>query len=215
HKNVLERVAPGVFAIYSSPAFGINQRAHLLQRPEGNILWDCITNLDESTIELINSLGGISAIALSHPHYFSTIIEWAEAFDAPVYINAKDAQWLTRSSHTLRFWEDKEQLGDDVTLIECGGHFPGASVLHWSNGEGALFAGDTIQVTPTRRTVSFMYSYPNMIPLRKRDIEDIMTAIAPFSYEDIYGAFGLYIRGGAREAVRLSAARYLEIFNED
>jgi hypothetical protein len=34
-----------------------------------------------------------------------------------------------------------------------------------ADGAGALFSGDIIQVVPDRRWVSFMYSYPNLIPL--------------------------------------------------
>jgi hypothetical protein len=214
HKNVFELVAPDLFAIYSMPAFGINQRAHLLCTPEGNVLWDCITNLDASTRAIIEKLGGISAIALSHPHYFSTIIEWCDAFDAPVYINEKDAEWLTRKGANVRTWSGTKQLNATMTLIECGGHFPGASVLHWNKGEGALMAGDTIQVTPTRNSVSFMYSYPNMIPLPARDIRSIVSAVAPYPFGEMFGAFGLYIRKDAHAAVIRSAERYLEIFSE-
>lgn len=214
HKNLFELVAPNVYALYSTPAFGINQRAHLLQTPNGNILWDCVTNLDASTINLIQALGGINTIALSHPHYFSTIIEWAQAFGAPVYVNEKDAAFLTRRGPEIRFWQGLEQLGDGLTLIECGGHFPGASVLHRASGEGSLFAGDTIQVTPTRRTVSFMYSYPNMIPLSRGAVQRIVAVLEPFSFADLYGAFGMYVRGGAKEALRHSAQRYLQVFDE-
>ncbi|GAB4091249.1 MBL fold metallo-hydrolase [Flaviaesturariibacter terrae] len=214
HRNVFELVAPSVYALYSTPAFGINQRAHLLQTDSGNVLWDCITNLDASTLSLLQQLGGIRAIALSHPHYYSTIVEWARAFNAPVYINRKDSGFLTRRGPELRFWEGSERVDEELTLVECGGHFPGASVLHWSRGAGALFAGDTIQVTPTRRTVSFMYSYPNMIPLPKRAVEGICAAVAPYAFDDLYGAFGLYVRGDAKEAVLRSAERYLQIFDK-
>ena len=97
YKNVFEKVAPDVFAIYTIPSFAIGQRAHLVVSPAGNVLWDCITVLDETTVELINGIGGISAIAISHPHYFSTICEWSQAFgDAPVYIHAADRQWVMR-----------------------------------------------------------------------------------------------------------------------
>ena len=166
YKNIIELVAPNVYAIYTTPNFAINQRAHLLLTPGGNILWDCITNLDASTISIIKSMGGIQAIAISHPHYFSTIVEWSRAFDnAPVYVNALDAQWLGRKSDTIRLWQEpKLELWEDIQLVRCGGHFPGASVLHWPKDKGALFVGDTIQVAPNRKTVSFMYSYPNMIP---------------------------------------------------
>ncbi|RYZ22188.1 MAG: MBL fold metallo-hydrolase [Chitinophagaceae bacterium] len=210
HRNIFELVAPGLYAIYTTPNFGINQRAHLLCTPQGNILWDCITNLDTTTKAIIEKLGGVSTIALSHPHYFSTIIEWSEAFDAPVYVNEKDAEWLTRTGPSVRTWTGTETIAGGVTLIECGGHFPGASVLHWAQGEGLLLVGDTIQVAPNRTTVSFMYSYPNMIPLPQPDIERIVAAVEPYAFDDMYGAFGLYIKGDAKGAVRRSAERYLE-----
>ena len=56
------------------------------------------------------ALGGIKAIAISHPHYFSTITEWSKAFgDVPVYINALDEQWLTRRSPAIQLWNEQEQ----------------------------------------------------------------------------------------------------------
>ncbi|MGV3527720.1 MAG: MBL fold metallo-hydrolase [Flavisolibacter sp.] len=215
-KNIFEKIAPGIFAIYTTPSFAIGQRAHLLLSPAGNVLWDCITALDEATVELINGLGGISAIAISHPHYFSTICEWSQAFgDVPVYIHAADRQWVTRKEGNLQFWDAETfRLNPEMELVRCGGHFPGASVLHWSTGAGSLFAGDTIQVTPGNDRVSFMYSYPNMIPLAATDIRNIATAVEPLQYDAMYGAFDRYIRSGAKEIMKTSVERYLQIFND-
>lgn len=214
HRNIIELVAPCVYAIYSTPSFGIGQRAHLITTPSGNILWDCISNIDESTVDIINHLGGIKAIAVSHPHYFSTIVEWSDAFgQAPVYINRLEESFLGRKSTAIRLWSGgSEVLWDNLTLVQCGGHFPGACVLHDGRGEGALFVGDTIQVAPTLSTVSFMYSYPNMIPLRKSDVLQIDAAVAPLHYKSIYGAFGRYIRDDAKAAMQKSVERYLKIY---
>ena len=65
YKNIIELIAPNLYAIYTTPPFAIAQRAFLIITPEGNILWDCITNLDSSTIDLVNKIGGIKAIAVS------------------------------------------------------------------------------------------------------------------------------------------------------
>ncbi|HJW16029.1 MAG TPA: hypothetical protein VJ499_02865 [Flavisolibacter sp.] len=212
HKNIIEKITPNVYAIYSSPAFGINQRAHLIRTPGGNILWDCIANLDPTTIEIIQNLGGIKAIAISHPHYYSTIVEWACAFNARVYIHANDAEWLGRRDESIELWEGNTKLlWDSIQLICCGGHFPGASILYMPHEKGSLFSGDTIQVAPNRKTVSFMYSYPNMIPLPEKSILQIQERIKDLSYDAIYGAFGLYIRQNAKEAVTNSLTRYLLI----
>lgn len=213
HKNIIELVAPGIYTIYSTPSFAIGQRAHLIISEGGNILWDCITNLDESTINIIHALGGIKAIAISHPHYFSTMAEWSAAFDhAPVYINASDAEWIGRKTAAIELWQDQAALWDNIQLIRCGGHFPGACVLHDPKNKGSLFVGDTIQVAPDLKTVSFMYSYPNMIPLAKKDILQIQNAVKDCKYESIYGAFGRYIKNDAMAAVEFSVNRYLRIF---
>ena len=108
HTNVIEKVAPNVYAIYTIPEFGIGQRAHLIISPQGNILWDCISNLDESTIDLVNKLGGIKAIAISHPHYYSTIVEWGKAFNAPIYIHQEDKMWIQRNDSLIKLWNGRE-----------------------------------------------------------------------------------------------------------
>jgi glyoxylase-like metal-dependent hydrolase (beta-lactamase superfamily II) len=217
HRNIIELVAPGLYAIYTSPSFAIGQRAYLLITPGGNILWDCIANLDASTIDIIRHLGGIRAIALSHPHYFSTIVEWSHAFDnAPVYVHANDAQWLGRRDPVIQLWEGAGQpLWDQISLVLLGGHFPGGNILHWpaaNNGKGALLVGDVIQVCPDQKTVSFMYSYPNYIPLPKKDLLQISEAVQPLTYDAIYGAFGRVIAAGGQQAVAFSLERYLRIF---
>ena len=214
HKNVFELIAPNVYAIYASPSFGIGQRAHLILSPHGNLLWDCITNIDSSTIAIIEKLGGIKAIAISHPHYYSTIIEWSKSFGhIPIYIHAADAQWLGRKDAAIQFWnEPKVILWDEMQLIHCGGHFEGACVLYAPLGKGALFTGDTIQVAPDLKTVSFMYSYPNLIPLPQKDILYIQQAVNGVPYDAMYGAFGRYIRHDAKTAMEYSFARYLKIF---
>jgi glyoxylase-like metal-dependent hydrolase (beta-lactamase superfamily II) len=212
YKNIIEQVAPRIYALYSTPSFAIGQRAHLIVSPSGNFLWDCITNLDDTTVELINALGGIKGIGISHPHYFSTITEWSDRFNAPLYISADDAEWLTRKNETIRYWKGREPLWDDLTLVQCGGHFPGASVLHIASGAGTLMVGDTIQVTPGQDRVSFMYSYPNMIPLKKTEIERIYRAVKDLEYDAMYGAFGKYIRTGAKHIMQQSVERYLQIY---
>ena len=142
HSNKWQQLEPQLFSIKTVPAFAINQRALLLRTPHGNILWDCIANLDPATKTLITALGGISAIAISHPHYYTTMQTWAAAFNAPVYLNASDREWVMRGSPAIQFWEgDALELFPSVTLLRLGGHFAGGTVLHWQEGEGVLLAG--------------------------------------------------------------------------
>ena len=128
----------------------------MIQSGYGNVLWDCMSLIDDQTVQAIEALGGISAIAISHPHYYSSMIEWSDAFGGvPIYIHAADAGWLGRRSDNLVLWEQKTlPLSPEVTLVHCGGHFDGSAVLHWAqgaDGKGALLTGDTIYVVTDRR----------------------------------------------------------------
>lgn len=212
YKNIIEKVTSDVYAVYSTPAFAIGQRAHLLITPNGNILWDCISNLDASTLELVKRLGGIDAIAISHPHYYTTMAQWSKAFnDVPVYLHATDEKWITRRDFNAVLWtEETKDILPGVTLINSGGHFPGGAILHYKD---MLLVGDIIQVCPDLKSVSFMYSYPNMIPLPKRDILHIRESVKSFRYDAIYGAFGLYIKSGGEDVLQFSIDRYLKVYD--
>jgi glyoxylase-like metal-dependent hydrolase (beta-lactamase superfamily II) len=216
YHNRVEDVAPHLTGIGTSPGFAIGQRALLVQTPKGNVLWDCVSLLDDATLEAVRSRGGISAIAVSHPHLVGSLVDWSRAFDhAPIYWHADNREWVTRPDQAYVFWEgETNPLWDGLSLIRCGGHFPGSDVLHWpagAEGRGALLAGDTIQVAQDRRYVSFMYSYPNMIPLNARAIEHIVEAVEPLPFDRIYGGWWDSIVGSnARVAVKRSAERYLK-----
>ncbi len=214
HNNIIRTVEPGLTGIGTSPGFSIGQRALLVQTPGGNVLWDCITLLDEATITLVNALGGISAIAISHPHYYSSMVEWSKAFNAPVYLHAADREWVMRPDPAIIYWEGETQtLGSDLTLIRCGGHFPGGTVLHWpdgAEGRGVLLTGDIINVVQDRRYVSFMYSFPNLIPLSPAAVRQVVAAVEPFAYDRIYSAWWEKVTfEDAKQAVHRSADRYI------
>ncbi len=214
-QTVIREQEPGLTGIGTEPSFAINQRALLVQAPSGNILWDCISLIDDAAIAAVRALGGISAIAISHPHYYSSMVEWSRAFgDVPIYLHANDRQWVMRPDPAIVFWEgDTHTLGAGLTLIRCGGHFSGGTVLHWAagaNGRGALLSGDIIQVAADRRYVSFMYSYPNLIPLPASSVEQIVRSVEPYSFDRIYGAwFQLVVASDGKAVVERSAARYL------
>ena len=214
HRNEWGYEGAGLLGVGTVPRFAIGQRALLVRAPGGNVLWDCVTLIDDATVDIVRALGGVRAIAVSHPHYYSTVVEWSRALgDAPVYLHAADREHVMRPDPALRFWDgDAHDLGDGLTLVRAGGHFAGGAVLHWAGGaggRGALLAGDIIQVVPDRRWVSFMYSYPNLIPLSAAEVRRVAAAVAPYAFEELYGAWwGLNVLADAAGAVRRSAARY-------
>jgi glyoxylase-like metal-dependent hydrolase (beta-lactamase superfamily II) len=215
HHNRLRPEETNLTGIGTEPTFAIGQRALLVQSPGGNVLWDCITVIDDATIEAVRALGGIAAIAISHPHYYSSVAEWSRAFGgAPIYLHAADRQWVMRPDPAIVFWEGETRaLGDGLTLIRCGGHFEGGAVLHWAagaEGRGALLSGDIVYVVNDRRYVSFMYSFPNLIPLTASAVRRILAALEPFAYDRIYSAwFDRVLLADAQAAVARSAERYL------
>jgi len=215
NRNSLKFEEPGLIGVGIDPPFAIGQRALFLRTPKANVLWDCISLLDEAIVEAFKAMGGISAIAISHPHYYSSMVEWSQAFgDVPIYLHADDRQWVMRPDKTIIFWEEQTRtLAEGLTLIRCGGHFDGGTVLHWAGGaggRGALLSGDIIQVVTDRKHVSFMESYPNYIPLPASAIERIIKSVEPFEYDRVYGAFwDMVIERGGKAVVQRSAQRYL------
>lgn len=168
HTLKIQEEEQSLLSFSIEPDFGIGQRAFLLQNSAGNVLWDCISLVNEPVIQRIRELGGLSAIAISHPHYYTAMVEWSRTFaGAPIYLHKADARWVMRPDDAIHFWDgESKALPGGLTVIRCGGHFDGAAVLHWPAGAGGnsvLLTGDTIQVVSDRRYVSFMRSYPNYI----------------------------------------------------
>ncbi len=214
HSNKFRRLAPGLMTIETTPSFAIGQRAILVRTPGGNVLWDCIALLDEATIELLQGLGGLSAIAISHPHYYTTMAEWSRAFGGvPIYLHTADREWLMLPDPAVQFWEgDTRTIGPGLTLIRLGGHFAGGTVLHWANweGRGVLLSGDILQVVPSRH-VSFMYSYPNLIPVSAATVRRMAEILEPFAFDAVYGSFSGrgQIDTDGKQMVAASVARYI------
>lgn len=216
HMNGFREYEKGVIGI--GAGFAIGQRALLVQTGGGNVLWDCVATLDAATVTLIEGLGGLKAIAISHPHFYTSMAAWARAFDCPIYLHAADRDWIMNPNPAVKLWEgDTHSLWDGVTLVRCGGHFPGGTVMHWAGGAGGrgiVCAGDILSVTMDRKWLSFMRSYPNFIPLSQREVEHIGDALKPFSFDVIYGHyFDRVIPTGGKQVLEKSVERYVAAIN--
>jgi ribonuclease HI len=215
HRNSLREEEPDLHSIATEPPIAIGQQALLVRTPAGNVLWDCITFIDEPTIEAVRELGGIAAIAISHPHFYDAMTTWSAAFgDCPVYIHAADEEWVQFPGPGLRLWQGAAlEILPGITLLNVGGHFPGSAVLHWAagaDGRGVLLTGDSITVVNDRRWVSFMYSYPNLIPLPDADVRRIVEILRPHPYERIYSlSRGRVTATDGQATLERSAERYL------
>ncbi len=214
HSLRLEDYEPNLVAVVMEPSLAIGQRPLLVRSPGGNVLWDCTPLIDDQTVRAIQALGGIGAIAISHPHFYASMVEWSHAFGGvPVHLPSADRDFVMHDDPVLRFWDgDGLDLWDGIRVVRCGGHFTGSSVLHWpagADGSGAILTGDTIGVAADRRWVTFMRSYPNEIPLGPSALGGIERSLDPLSFDRIYSAWpGDVVARNAKDAVFRSIARY-------
>jgi glyoxylase-like metal-dependent hydrolase (beta-lactamase superfamily II) len=197
------REEEGLLGVGIEPSFAIGQRALVVD----GVLWDCVPYLDDAVAERVGPLRGI---AISHPHYYSALVDWARRFECPVWLHEADREWIQRRDDRIELWAgDAKELGADLTLIRLGGHFPGGTVLHWAAGR-ALLSGDILQVLPGGRWVSFMWSYPMLVPLPAPEVERIAAALEPWDFDRVVGAWwGRVVRRDAKGVVRRSAERYV------
>ncbi|KAK9797021.1 hypothetical protein WJX73_007575 [Symbiochloris irregularis] len=213
YHSTIKEEAPNVWSFGIEPKFGIGQRSWVLQSGKGAVMWDCVPLLDEKAVQKIRELGGLQAITASHPHFFSAMVDWAELFDTKIFLPETARPWADqcRNDARITFWPgNKHELADRVTILRLGGHFRSSSVLHWDNPDlgGALFTGDTVFATPDPRWVSWMYSFPELLPLPAREVARIRDALKPWKFQRLYAAF-TSIEQDADEVVQRSAGRYI------
>jgi hypothetical protein len=214
HRGVVRPETSELWGVGTEPQIAIGQRALLVPGEGGNVMWDCVSYLDDDTVAAVEHRGGLAAVAVSHPHFYGAMVEWSRAFgDVPIYVHAADRAWVCRDGN-VRFWTgDSVEILPGRTLVNCGVHFAGGTVLHWAGGaggRGALCSGDIFQVVMDRRWVSFMYSYPNLIPEHPDTIRRALSLVAPLAFEVVYGAWwGRVVGADAKAALTRSAERYL------
>ncbi len=213
HHNQIREVEPGLTGIGVEPSFGIGQRGLLVEGEQ--LLWDCVSLLDRNVVSIVEARGGIGTIAISHPHFYAAMINWAERFDARVLLHEADREWIMRPSPRVECWSgERLELSPGLELIRLGGHFPGGTVALWrggADGRGALLCGDIVQVVEDRDWASFMWSYPNLIPLPGREVARIRAVLAGLEFDRVYGGWWERVidRDGHTKVLR-SADRYLK-----
>src|SRR5205823_11042684 len=76
HRNRFEEEAPKLLGIGTEPEFAIGQRALLVQSPAGNLLWDCISLLDDRTMPESKGRGSSRVITALLLHFVLSMVEW-------------------------------------------------------------------------------------------------------------------------------------------
>ena len=214
YTNAIVEVEPDLFRVGTTPDFAIGQHAFLVRTRDGNVLWDCISLIDEATERAIRELGGVAAIAISHPHFYGSCVEWSRSFDdAPIFLPEADRSFVVRPDPAIQYYDRSPGISlPGVRVARVGGHFRGSAILHWdgADGQGVVLSGDSIAVGADRASVTFMYSYPNGIPLSAQDVRDLTDQVTGLAFDRLYAAWlGDVVTTRARGAVQRSAERYI------
>jgi hypothetical protein len=213
YRTEVAELEPGLWGITSRPGAGIGQQSKIVRTDAGCLLFDPIGFIDDAAVSTIRELGPVVAIVASHPHMYGVQVEWSRALgDVPVLVAEKDREWVARTDPAIEAWSGDIEILPGVTLTQPGGHFPGSAVVHWAagaDGKGVLLSSDTVFANPDRSSVSFMWSFPNRIPLSGAVVERVAAHVGRFDFDRLYGNFDNVIASGAAEIVRRSADRHV------
>ena len=211
HRLVHERLESGLHRFNREPALGIGQWTYLVQTPAGNLIWDPPNHVDDQLVDAIAELGGAALIVASHPHMYGAQVSLSHRLGhVPVLVHALDRGWVRREDPVIREWSGTAEVLPGVTLVEAGGHFPGAAVAHIATDGGVLLVGDTLVPVRAAGWVTFMRSYPNSIPLSPRLVQRIVDRLEPYEFDRVYSLLGRIVPADAKNAVRRSAQRYVD-----
>lgn len=209
----LAEVEPHLFGIRSEPPVGIGQQSLLVQTPGGNLLWDPTGYADEDGAARVLGHGPVAAIVASHPHMYGAQVAWSRLLGGvPVYVAEPDREWVQRPDASIRRFDGSVQVVPGLTVHTIGGHFAGSAVALWeagADGRGVLLAGDGIFPGPDGRTVSFLRSYPNRLPLSAAVVDRIARSALALRFDRLYGNFGGVVERDAHAVIRHSADRYM------
>ncbi|MGW5242149.1 hydrolase [Monashia sp. NPDC004114] len=205
-------VEPELWGLRAEPQVGIGQQTMVVRTPEGTLLFDCIGYIDDEAVEQVRSLGPTLAVAASHPHMYGVQTEWAKALgDVPVLIAERDREWVRRADPLVELYDERREVAPGLTLHRVGGHFCGQAVVEWATGNdglGVLLAADAVFPNPDRKTVSFLRSYPNRLPLSGNVVQRIATQLEGLHFDRLYNNFGAVVPVDAKRVLRDSADRH-------
>ncbi|KDQ06584.1 hypothetical protein BOTBODRAFT_39495 [Botryobasidium botryosum FD-172 SS1] len=226
-----------IVRILTDPGVGISQTPIILRTPRGIAIWDCCAFLDPSTVSDILAMTSaeqpLLGIFISHPHFYGSSLTWARALGCSIYVHERDREWWLREDGLedgrVVWWNGtKLDIVEGLSVIRCGGHFDGSSVMHWDRSSskdnaagdasaphptsGVVLCSDTFGIAPDRRTVTFLWSYPNMLPLPPQEVTKVWSALRPLQFEDAYSSWpGVQLNGEARKKVLDGARRFIQL----
>src|SRR2546430_12181644 len=133
HRIALRPQETDLLGAGTDPPVAIGQRALVVRQEGKGLFWDLPGFIDSDAVQQVREFCEVVAIAASHPHFYGVMAEWSHAFgDAPILIPEDDARWVQQRAAPVETWSGRREVLPGVTLLQCGGHFPGSAVVHWA-----------------------------------------------------------------------------------
>ena len=192
------RLADGVLALGNNALSSFGAHSFLVEQPGGNLMIDS-PRYNRSLAEIVDSLGGITHILLSHRDDVADADRWAERYGARVWIGEADRDAAPYAT---------DITGDAIAVISPGvlsipspGHTQGHVVYHID--DRLLFTGDTLHWNYRRGELDV---FPKQTFFSWEILADTMDMLARLNVEWVFPGHGMWHQTGSTEWKRQMTA---------
>ena len=133
-------LTPGVYALGHNTRESFGAHSYLVPRRGGNLMTDS-PRYNRGLAELVDDLGGVRHVLLSHRDDVADADRWADRYGADVWIHTADADAAPYAT-ALFEGDESTQTAPGVVTVPVPGHTEGSVAFHVD--DRWLFTGDTL-----------------------------------------------------------------------
>ena len=183
-------LTPGVYALGHNARSSFGAHSYLVPRPDGNLMTDS-PRFTRALSELIDDLGGVSHVLLSHRDDVADADRWADRYGADVWIHAADLDAAPYATVVLEGAEAAE-VAPGATAVPVPGHTEGSVAFH-IDGRW-LFTGDTLHWNHRRGELDV---FPDQTFHSWEALADSLDRLAELQVEWVFPGHGNWHNVGA------------------
>ena len=188
-----EEMLPGLWHFWNDPVDGIGSHAYLLQREQGNVVFEGATVYSAQALEHMTCLGGVRFASASHPHTYGALWQLQDHFDANIALHKDDLNW-TNAFRVTHPFDGKLEFSSELRLLHAGVHFAGQAFLV-DDERRLIFCGDAMKFDleekqpQTALAISCHKSFVRSIPLTPDEIACYRAVFRQYKFDKIYSPF--------------------------